>query len=148
MSLENKEIYIPPEGPPEGIVPNPQIYLKMGEDHIYKMMEDFYIELGNSSIRGMFPGDLLEASRRSAAFFVFIMGGPPLYQKLYGPPMMRKRHLPFKIDEQARQVWLACFKKTLIDADLKYQFPIEHFDDFWRFLDKFSAWMVNSKTDN
>ncbi len=143
MAQENREIYTPPEGPPQGIVPDSEIYLKMGENNIYKMLEDFYIELGKSSIKEMFTGDLLEASHRSAAFFVFIMGGPPLYQQKYGPPMMRKRHLPFKIDEQARQVWLECFRLTLIDADKKYQFPMEYYDNFWNFLDKFSGWMVN-----
>ena len=49
------------------------------------------------------------------------------------------------IDENARQVWLECFRKTLQDADKKYQFPMEYFDSFWGFLDRFSLWMVNSK---
>jgi len=146
MTHQNNEIYVPPEGPPEGIVPNPQIYARMGEDNIFKMLEDFYQELGKSSIENMFGGDLREASHRSAAFFVFIMGGPPLYQQKYGAPMMRKRHLPFTIDEEARQVWLSCFRTTLIDADIKYNFPMEYFDEFWRFLDKFSGWMVNTHT--
>lgn len=144
MSQE-REIYIPPEGPPEGINPSPQIYVAMGEDAIYQMLEDFYAELEKSSVRHLFPQDMKEASKRSAAFFVFILGGPPIYQKLYGPPRMRQRHMPFAIDEEARQVWLQCFKQTLIDADKKYNFPMEHMEGFWRFLDKFSGWMVNTK---
>lgn len=140
-----RNIYVPPEGPPQGIMPHPEIYSQMGEDTIYKMLEDFYLELAKSSIRSMFPEDMREASRRSAAFFVFAMGGPPLYQQLYGPPMMRQRHLPFKIDESARQVWLDCFKVILKDADKKYNFPLTHMKSFVQFLDKFSAWMVNTK---
>lgn len=144
MSNERK-LYIPPEGPPQGINPSPEIYAHMGEDAIYQMLEDFYAELEKSSIRHLFPPDMKEASKRSAAFFVFILGGPPLYQQLYGPPRMRQRHMPFAIDEQARQVWLDCFKTTLIKAELKYHFPLEHMDNFWRFLDRFSAWMVNTR---
>lgn len=140
-----RDIYVPPEGPPQGINPDPQIYAIMGEDAIYQMLEDFYMELEKSSIRSLFPPDMKEASKRSAAFFVFILGGPPLYQQLYGPPRMRQRHMPFAIDEHARQVWLDCFKTILRDADKKYHFPMEHMEGFWRFLDRFSAWMVNTK---
>lgn len=142
----HSEFYVPPGGPPQGIQPNPELYLKMGEEGIFKMLADFYAELETSSIRHLFPGDMHEASKKSAAFFVFIMGGPPLYQERHGAPMMRKRHMPFRIDEEARQVWLQCFKKVLIDADSKYNFPLEHMPGFWNFLDKFSAWMVNTKS--
>jgi len=140
-----RQIYVPPEGPPEGVTPNPEIYKSMGEDAIYQMLEDFYLELEKSSIRSLFPEDMREASKRSAAFFVFILGGPPIYQQLHGSPMMRKRHMGFEIDETARQVWLSCFKTILIDADKKYGFPMNHFDSFWNFLDRFSAWMVNKQ---
>lgn len=144
MSQE-RQFYVPPEGPPQGINPSPQIYSLMGEDRIYQMLEDFYAELEKSSIRHLFPKDMKEASKRSAAFFVFILGGPPLYQQQYGPPRMRQRHMPFAIDENARQVWLTCFKHILEDADKKYHFPMEHMEGFWTFLDRFSAWMVNTE---
>lgn len=140
----NRRFYIPPEGPPQGIQPNPEIYAAMGEASIYKMLEDFYLELEKSSIRSLFPEDMRQASKRSAAFFVYILGGPPLYQQQYGPPMMRKRHMPFTIDESTRQVWLNCFKLILREADKKYQFPMEHMESFWHFLDRFSLWMVNT----
>lgn len=142
---KERQVYIPPGGPPQGIAPSSEIFFKMGKDQIYKMIEDFYLELEKSSIRSMFPQDMIEASRRSAAFFVFILGGPPLYQQQFGAPMMRKRHLPFRIDENARQEWLKCFKIVLIDADKKYSFPMEHLDSFWHFLEKFSEWMVNTQ---
>jgi hemoglobin len=142
---QERQFYIPPGGPPQGVSPDPRIFAHMGEENIFKMIEDFYLELEKSSIRSLFPENMKEASRRSAAFFVFLLGGPPLYQQQFGPPMMRKRHLPFRIDEPARQVWLACFKKTLQDADKKYGFPMEHAENFWRFLDQFSAWMVNTR---
>jgi len=140
-----REFYVPPEGPPQGINPSSQIYAAMGEEAIFQMLEDFYAELEKSSIRHLFPPDMKEASKRSAAFFVFILGGPPLYQQLYGPPRMRQRHLPFAIDEQARQIWLDCFRQILRDADKKYHFPMEHMDGFRRYLDRFSAWMVNTQ---
>jgi hemoglobin len=58
---------------------------------------------------------------------------------------MRARHLPFVIDEAARQEWLACFERVLVRAVDEYSFPAEHLDGFRNFLIGFSSWMVNSK---
>lgn len=136
-------IHTPPGGPPQGPGPNKEIYGLMGEDNIFRMMSDFYRELERSELRPLFPADMEEASKKSAAFFVTLLGGPPLYFEKYGPPRMRARHLPFEIDEAARQVWLGCFDRTLQSADLKYNFPARHLQGFKDFLRSFSAWMVN-----
>jgi len=136
-------IYTPPGGPPQGPGPNSAIYRIMGEANIFRMMSDFYKELEKSEIRHLFPSNMEEASKKSAAFFVTVLGGPPLYFERYGPPRMRARHLPFEIDERARQIWLACFERVLESADVKYEFPLEHLQSFKDFLISFSAWMVN-----
>jgi hemoglobin len=136
-------IYTPPGGPPQGPGPSHEIYGMMGEDNIFKMMSDFYKELEKSEIRHLFPSNMEEASKKSAAFFVTVLGGPPLYLQKFGPPRMRARHLPFEIDEPARQVWLACFDRVLEDAGMKYHFPLQHLAGFKEFLRSFSAWMVN-----
>ncbi len=136
-------IYTPPTGPPQGPGPNSAIYRIMGEANIFRMILDLYKELEKSEVRPLFPADMEEASKKSAAFFISIMGGPPLYAQRYGPPRMRARHIPFEIDERARQVWLGCFDRVLEGADVKYQFPMEHMDGFKDFLKSFSAWMVN-----
>ena len=144
-----REIYVPPQGPPQGQGPNPEIYQVMGEENIYRMLEDFYTALAQSSIKEMFPSDSVEkmrlASRRSADFFIFILGGPPLYHQKHGPPMMRKRHLPFEIDEAARIVWIDSFKQILAHAEERYQFPKQHLEGFIEFLEGFSSWMVNAR---
>jgi hemoglobin len=136
-------IYTPPGGPPQGPGPSREIYSIMGEANIFRMMADFYRELEASELRSLFPEDMEAASKKSAAFFVTVLGGPPLYMQMYGPPRMRARHLPFEIDERARQTWLACFDRVLDGADAKYRFPLEHMAGFREFLRSFSAWMVN-----
>ena len=110
-------IYTPPGGPPQGPPPDSAIYRIMGEGNIFRMMRDFYRELESSELRPLFPPDMEQASMKSAAFFVTILGGPPLYAQKYGPPRMRARHLPFEIDERARRVWLECFDRVLEGAD-------------------------------
>jgi hemoglobin len=136
-------IYTPPSGPPQGRGPDSAIYRIMGEANIFRMILDLYKELEKSEVRPLFPADMEKASEKSAAFFISIMGGPPLYAQRYGPPRMRARHIPFEIDERARQIWLGCFGRVLEGADVKYQFPMEHMEGFKDFLKSFSAWMVN-----
>lgn len=139
------KVYTPPGGPPQGAAPSKEIYAAMGEEKIFKMCEDFYEEVGASAIDYMFPKELKEASQKSAAFFVGLLGGPPLYHQRYGNPQLRARHLPFPIDEQARQTWMSCFKHVLRNAEEKYAFPPEHLPGFIQFLERFSGWMVNKE---
>lgn len=142
-----KTTFVPPAGPPNKM-PSREIYKLMGEEHIFQMLEDFYIELAQSEIRHMFPDnpeDLVTASKKSGAFFVGLLGGPPLYHQRYGSPMMRARHLPFPIDQKARDTWLACFETVLENATEKYHFPAKHLPDFKAFLAGFSTWMINTR---
>lgn len=140
----NKSVmFVPPISPGEIVSPSREVYAVMGEDNITRMMGDLYVELEQSSIRHLFPQDMHAASLRSAAYFVGLLGGPPLYQQRYGNPMMRARHLPFPIGRVERDVWLACFERVLTDAPARYQFPPEHLDGFRQFLRGFSLWMMN-----
>ena len=136
--------YVPSINPGEIEGPSRDIYGRMGGENIYRMLEAFYRELGASSIRGMFPGDLVASSRKSAAFFVQLLGGPPEYNERHGSPRMRARHMPFRITTKARDEWLACFERVLDRAVDEFGFPAEHLDGFRRFLWSFSSWMVNS----
>lgn len=139
----NKPVYTPPGGPPQGLSPSREIYAMMGEANIFKLCEAFYRELEQSDIRPLFPQDIVEASKKQALFLIGVLGGPPVYMETFGRPRMRARHLPFEIDEAARQTWLGCFRKVL-EHPGRYAFPEEHLPVFLHWLDDFSAWMVNT----
>ena len=141
-----KEIYIPPSGPPKTKLPSPEIYKGMGKTGIYEMIADFYRLLARSEIRSMFPDDetaLIQASEKSAAFFVQICGGPPIYNEQHGAPRLRARHLQFDIGPHEKKVWLKCFMRILDTAPEKYGFPETHLDGFREWLTAFAGWMVN-----
>ena len=139
------EIYIPEGGPPQTQVPS-GVFARMGQVNIRRMIHDFYGELERSPIRDMFPEDMETSAEKSALFFIGFLGGPPLYQQQYGPPMLRKRHFPFPITEEARQVWLACFDRILDDAAERYDFTEDQVPVFREFLHRFSGWMVNRRS--
>jgi hemoglobin len=136
--------YTPSMNPAEIAGPSREIYARMGRENLYRMFEEFYRELGASPIRAMFPQDLVVSSRKSAAFFAQLTGGPQEYSERFGPPRMRARHLPFRITPQARAEWLSCFERILERAVDEFAFPAEHLDGFRQFLQKFSLWMVNT----
>jgi hemoglobin len=141
-----RPVYVPSIDPAQIAPPRREIYGLMGEASIFRMMEDFYRELERSSLRALFPEDMAAASRKSAAFFVGLLGGPPLYHQRHGNPMMRARHLAFVITPRAREEWLGCFERVLADAPARYGFPAQHLPGFRAFLRDFSLWMVNTET--
>ena len=136
--------FVPPVNPQQIVSPSRDIYAVMGQENITRMIDDFYMELEKSSIREMFPRDMRASAEKSAAFFIGLLGGPPLYHQRYGNPMMRARHLPFPINQGARDEWLACFERVLEHATERYNFPAEHLEGFRKFLQGFSLWMMNS----
>ncbi|HCT44009.1 MAG TPA: hypothetical protein DF699_02195, partial [Phycisphaerales bacterium] len=140
-----------PEGPPQTDRIPSAVYEAMGVEQITAFFHAFYRRLGQSSIAPMFPKsekNLMRAADKSAAMFVFLFGGPHMYQQQYGRPMMRARHLPFVIDEPARQEWLRCYRETLDEAPEKYKMPAEHVEKVWKFVVDFSSWMVNAETQS
>ena len=143
MTPRARPVYTPPGGPPAVERPSGAILEALGEEGVFALLEAFYLELEQSELRPLFPQDMVAASRRSAAFFVQLLGGRPLFSEAYGPPRMRARHLPFEIDERARQVWLECFRRTLEARGPELGLPEEHISGMDAFLEGFSAWMVN-----
>jgi len=143
----SRPVYVPPIDPSKISAPSREIYGRMGEANIVSMIEAFYRELEQSSLRPLFPADMRVSAQKSAAFFVGLLGGPPLYHQRYGNPMMRARHLPFRITPRARDEWLACFDRVLAQAPERYGFPAGDLPGFRAFLRDFSLWMVNTEGD-
>jgi hemoglobin len=149
MNFNPHDIYTPPGGPPQGPPPPEGLYQDIGQDGIYQLLEDFYLVLMDSEISDIFPQGkdaMVDASKKSADFFIGLLGGPPLYHQRHGPPRLRARHLPFPISNHTREVWLDCFKKSIIKAVEEERFPAKSQGDFYDFLESFSTWMVNRES--
>ena len=124
-------------------LPSKQMFDLLGEAGMRKMVSDFYDLLKESAIKDLFPKNpiaLEKAKEHSADFFIQICGGPMYFNENRGQPMLNKRHLPFKITAEGREVWLNCYKTVLQKLNL----PDEVCLSFWNYLDVFSKWMVNS----
>lgn len=139
------QLYIPPQGPPQETAP--VLFDQIGFDRLYRMAWIQYQMFPNTAIAHMFPteeAELKAASCKQAEFMGGLLGGPKVYLEKHGPPRMRARHLPFAIDEQARQEWLRCFHQAF-DACNGLDLPEEDQQRLCKWIEAFSAWMVNRK---
>jgi len=71
----------------------------------------------------MHADDLSNSEEKLFKFLSGWLGGPQLFVKEYGDPMLRRRHFPFSIGAKERDQWLMCMKQALeeevADADLR-----------------------------
>jgi hemoglobin len=78
-----------------------------GEDFFTTLVEHFYAAVATDPVLlPMYPESLPEAERRLRLFLMQYWGGPTTYSQERGHPRLRMRHVPFAIDEQAREHWL------------------------------------------
>ena len=88
-----------------------------GTENIRNLVETFYDIMDSDAkvvaLRAMHQPDLTEAREKLFMFLTGWTGGPQLYIERYGHPMLRARHLPFPIDESARDQWMYCMIKAM-----------------------------------
>ena len=95
-------------------------YNQLGGDAAVRKLVDRFYDLMDENddaktIRKMHPDDLTESRNKLYEFLSGFLGGPPLYHQNRGHPKLRMRHLPFQIDEQARDAWLECMYQSLTE---------------------------------
>ena len=92
-----------------------------GRANIRELVEKFYdimeTDARAAGIRAMHPADLTLAREKLFMFLTGWTGGPQLYVERYGHPMLRRRHLPFAIDESARDQWMSCMIQAMISLN-------------------------------
>ena len=91
----------------------PSPWEQLGGDAVMApLLVDFYRRIAASPIAVLFPPGVgepdSETLRKQFAFQSDFWGGPVRYQPWRGHPRMRMRHLPFAIDQDAADTWIAC----------------------------------------
>ena len=87
--------------------PQTTVHDVVGSDFFVELVDRFYDGVDSDPrLRPMYPQDLTGARARLAAFLVQYWGGPTTYSDARGHPRLRMRHMPFPIDETARNAWL------------------------------------------
>lgn len=84
-----------------------------GDTVMGPLLDDFYDRIEQSTIRRLFPPDLVETRAKQFAFQSEFWGGPARYTPWRGHPRMRARHLPFPIGPADKEVWLECMTAAI-----------------------------------
>ena len=112
-----------------------------GEEFFTALVADFYRGVASDPVlRPMYPEqDLGPAERRLRLFLIQYWGGPTTYGEERGHPRLRMRHMPFPIDEQARDRWLAHMRAALDAREL----PPDLDERLWSYLTSAAHAMLN-----
>jgi len=96
------------------------VYDRIGEDGFARLVRSFYRQVPDDPVLGrMYPkDDLAGAETRLRDFLVGRFGGPGRYVEERGHPRLRMRHMPFTIDGDARNRWVAMMDRALEEAVL------------------------------
>ena len=97
-----------------------EIYAQIGEEGFERLVRAFYAQVPTDDILGpMYPADdLAGAEERLKDFLVGRFGGPPRYVEQRGHPRLRMRHMPFKLDQRARDRWVQLMDRAFEEAKL------------------------------
>lgn len=126
--------------------PSNKIFKALGEVKIREMVWHHHKLLLKTKVGDLFPRNeeaLKMAIDKSADFFVEVLGGDQVFTEQHGEPHLRMRHFKIPIDENDREIWLAMYKKTLKEI----QFPEEHLQEFWNWIEPLSIRMINRRTN-
>lgn len=106
-----------------------------------RLVDGFYDRVESDEVLApMYPPEVWDGARwRLAAFLAQYWGGPTDYSDTRGHPMLRARHLPFRVDAEARTRWLTHMRASLDDLAL----PGKQDAALWDYLTRAAFAMQN-----
>ncbi|MCA9271993.1 MAG: globin [Phycisphaerales bacterium] len=104
------------------------VYAQIGEEGFAELTAAFYSRVSNDDIlrplyeqarRETGEPDMSGAELRLREFLVQRFGGPSRYSEARGHPRLRMRHMPYAIDEAARDRWLKLMDESLAETGIE-----------------------------
>ena len=119
-------------------------YVRLGGEVTVDLLTRKFYQLMDSNeayqaLRAVHGPDLGRAQERLFWFLSGWLGGPALYQEKVGHPMLRARHLPFKIGILERNQWLLCMHQAMTELQIEEDFKDQLIQSFFKTAD----WMRN-----
>ncbi|QRO32757.1 group II truncated hemoglobin [Chromobacterium violaceum] len=93
-------------------------YQLLGGEGVVRWLTDRFYDIMDSDpsvkpLRDMHPADLAGSRQKLFMFLSGWLGGPSLYMEAFGHPRLRMRHMPFAVDEDARDQWMFCMRRAV-----------------------------------
>jgi len=116
-----------------------------GHDTFVKLVDAFYEGVRSDPVlRPMYPDEDMEgAVWRLRSFLEQYWGGPHTYSEQRGHPRLRMRHVPFKVNPDARDRWLSHMAKAVDSLGLSELDRAM----LWDYLERAAHSMVNTFED-
>jgi hemoglobin len=115
-----------------------------GEARVRALTERFYdlmdLEPDYTALRTTHGSDLGGARDKLFWFLCGWLGGPQHYTDRFGHPMLRARHMPFKIGILERDQWLACMDQAMGETGVDETLRARLRESFFQTAD----WMRNT----
>jgi hemoglobin len=113
-----------------------------GHAAFVRLVDVFYDGVASDEVlRPMYPEeDLGPAKERLTLFLEQYWGGPTTYSAQRGHPRLRMRHMPFHVNPDARDRWIA-HMRTAVDA---LELSPLHEATLWDYLQRAAHAMVNT----
>lgn len=115
-----------------------------GEPVVKKLVEKFYDLMDADpdyyGIRKMHPPTLDGSREKLFKFLMGWLGGPPLYEREFGHPRLRARHMPYAIASAERDQWMACMVRAMTDTGIEAGMSKRLAQSFFQTAD----WMRNT----
>lgn len=122
---------------------SPSFYDQIGGHKTFtKLVDAFYEGIKSDPVlRPMYPDDDMEgAVWRLRSFLEQYWGGPHTYSEQRGHPRLRMRHMPFKVNPDARDRWLGHMSKAVDSLGLSELDRAM----LWDYLERAAHSMVNT----
>jgi hemoglobin len=113
-----------------------------GRPTFERLVRRFYEGVADDEVlRPMYPEQDLEgAIQRLTGFLEQYWGGPGTYSEQRGHPRLRMRHMPFKVNPDARDRWLTHMRVAVDSLALS---PVDD-ATLWAYLERAAHAMVNT----
>ena len=116
-----------------------------GHEFFVRLVDTFYNRVeGDPVLRPLYPqGErgMLAAREHLAMFLSQYWGGPPVYNETRGAPMLRARHLPFRIGVTERDAWFGHMKDAVVESGVSDEIAAELLDYF----DRAATHLINDR---
>lgn len=93
-------------------------YQLLGGEGVVRWLVDRFYDIMDTDpaaapLRAMHPADLAGSRQKLFMFLSGWLGGPQLFVQSFGHPRLRMRHMPFAVDESARDQWMHCMRQAV-----------------------------------
>ena len=120
------------------------VYPAVGDEGFRALVEAFYRRVeADPVLRPIFPPDLSHGREAQYLFLRQYFGGPSEYSERFGHPQLRRRHLPFAITPEARDVWVTHMLAAIDEVAI----PEPHASLMRDYFERFSHAMVTRGVD-